>query len=41
MAGTFRKIATEEAFSIPEVAEMLREVSRATRGVSRVAPPPR
>jgi 5-carboxyvanillate decarboxylase len=29
MAGKFRKIATEEAFSIPEVAEMLREVSRA------------
>ena len=29
MAGKFRKIATEEAFSIPEVAEGLREVARA------------
>jgi 5-carboxyvanillate decarboxylase len=28
MAGRFRKIATEEAFSIPEVAEQLQAVSR-------------
>src|SRR3984885_3580216 len=28
MAGKFRKIATEEAFSIPEVAQQLRAVSR-------------
>lgn len=28
MSATFRKIATEEAFSIPEVAEALREVAR-------------
>ncbi len=28
MAGKFRKIATEEAFSIPEVAQKLKEVSR-------------
>src|SRR5580692_4203245 len=28
MAGKFRKIATEEAFSIPEVAEQLKAVSR-------------
>ena len=27
MTGKFRKIATEEAWSIPEVAEKLREVS--------------
>jgi 5-carboxyvanillate decarboxylase len=28
MAGKFRKIATEEAFSIPEIAQKLKEVSR-------------
>ena len=28
MAGKFRKIATEEAFSIPEVAKQLQAVSR-------------
>ena len=29
MAGKFRKIATEEAFSIPEVAQQLKAVARA------------
>src|SRR5690349_20254007 len=29
MAGKFRKIATEEAFSIPEIAQELKKVARA------------
>ena len=28
MAGKFRKIATEEAFSIPEIAQELKKVAR-------------